>query len=144
MRTPTSVIVFAIAASIALPAAAAEIESILKGSTVHRSGRDGGDTRYDIWRLAPDGTLTGNFRVRRPATRTYYVIEGDVNGRWSVQNDNLCVEAKGLEGYLIEGNGVERICFEVRKGGFGRNEYVATDTTNGKNWQVFVYPGRNG
>ncbi len=144
MRALTSLTLFAVALSLALPARAAEIEPILKGSELHRNAVYGGDSRRDVWRLAPDGTLTGNYRVQRPATASYYTIEGAVSGRWSVQNNALCVEAEGLEGDVIEGNGVQRICFDVRKAGFGQNEYVATNTASGADWQVFIYPGQGG
>lgn len=139
-------IVFGLAAAVlfVLPAQAAGLQSALKGSEVQRNARDGGDLRADIWRLSPDGTFTGNYRVTRPATRSYYVIEGQVTGTWRVNDGTLCVEGKGLEGVAIEGNGVRRICYDVGKAGFAQNEYVATNTETGFRWQVFVYPATNG
>ncbi len=139
-------IVFGLAALALLvfPANAAELGNALKGSEIQRNARDGGDRRADIWRLAPDGTFTGNYRVSRPASRSYYIIEGQVTGTWRVDNGTLCVEGKGLEGVAIEGNGVRRVCYDVRKGGFAQNEYVATNRETGFRWQVFVYPPTSG
>ncbi|MDJ0948129.1 MAG: hypothetical protein QNJ94_04335 [Alphaproteobacteria bacterium] len=113
-----------------------EIEAMFKGSNVHRNARDGSGVRFDLWRLSPDGSFAGSYRIEKPITRGEYWQEGHVSGTWRVQNGQLCVEGRGLED---DG----RICFDVRRDG-GSREYVATNAATGFSWQMFVYPHRNG
>ncbi|MDJ0948128.1 MAG: hypothetical protein QNJ94_04330 [Alphaproteobacteria bacterium] len=123
----------ALAALMALPAQAADITPLLTDSKVYRNARDGSEMRYDIWYLFADGTVRGNYRVSRPVTRGgRYVWRGTIAGRWTVEDSTLCLDAEGLED-------TGPICYEIRKGGFARNEFVATNKETGFNWQVFVY-----
>lgn len=128
------VLAIAALALLALPAGAEGIGALLAGSELQRNARHGSTMRYDLWRLNADGSLTGNYRTERPAQRgSYYTVEGPVSGTWRAEDGTLCVEGTGFEA-------PGRICYAVRKGGYGRNEYVATNVDTGFRWQMFIYP----
>lgn len=132
-------------AAIALPLAAqaATLDTLLHGSEIRRSARDGAWIRDDVWRLSPDGSLSGNYVRERHASRGIRTYEyGPVNGSWQVSDNTLCVEAEGIETmyYGKTAGPARRVCYRLAKGGFGRNEYSATDTATGFTWQLFLYP----
>lgn len=123
----------ALAACIAAPAQAADMGPLLKGSRIYLNARDGSETLNNVWWLSADGTMTGNYQIVRPVTRGgRYVQSGNVRGTWAVDNGTLCVDAPSMRS-------PGRVCYEMSKGGFAKNEYVAIDKSSGFRWQVFVY-----
>ncbi len=123
----------ALAACIAAPTQAADMDRMLKGSKIYLNARDGSEMLYNVWRLSADGTMTGNYRIVRPVIRGgRYVQSGNVTGTWAVDNGTLCVDTQGMK---TPG----RICYDVSKGGFAKNEFVAVDKSSGFRWQVFIY-----
>lgn len=134
-----------IMAAVALPLAAqaATVDSLLPGSEIRRNARDGAWIRYDVWWLSPDGRVTGNYVRERQASRGSRVYDyGQVTGSWQASDNTLCVDAEGIESmyYGKTAGPARRVCYRLAKGGYGRNEYVATDTATGFAWQLFLYP----
>ena len=77
--------------------------------------------------------MTGNYRTEREIHNgRLRVLEGPVRGHWTAQGDTFCVEGKGFEA-------PGRLCFRLRKGGFGADEYVAVNVDTGFVWQMFIY-----
>lgn len=82
---------------LAAPALADSTAIDLAGSEIRRTSGGGGDTRYDVWRLSADGSLTGNYQIEyRTKSQGGYAVDGPVAGRWSLDNGTLCVEGSGL------------------------------------------------
>jgi len=131
----------AIGVVLAAPAAANnDLSALLSGSEVRRSSGGGGDTRFDVWRLMPDGTLSGNYLTEyRMRSGGGWAAEGQVTGRWSVENEALCIEGRGLE---FAG----KKCYSIRQmdAAEGRKRYSAASVANGDSWELYVYPGARG
>lgn len=131
----------AVALPLAGPALADnDLTTLLSGSEVRRSSGGGGDSRYDVWRLDPDGTLSGNYLTEyRARSKGGWAAEGQVMGRWSVENEALCIEGRGLE---FTGKKCYRITLMEAAG--ARNRYAAANVADGDSWELYVYPGARG
>lgn len=132
---------------LAAPAQANGIEPLLQNGELQRSSRDGRDTRHDLWRFSPDGSFTGTYQIFRPTFGSFYTVEGNVTGTWKYANNQLCIEANGLENpelfEALDRTEVSRICYDLRKAKTtSYSEYVATNASTGANWQMFIYPRR--
>jgi len=118
-------------------AAMAQTTEDFAGREVRRSTLAGGEERYDVWRLAEDGSLTGNYSSGWHMTpRGGHIASGAVAGRWSVDAGALCLEGAGLE---AQG----RICYALEKVAANeiKTEYRARSSADGSVWTVFVYNG---
>lgn len=106
----------------------------LDDTRVYRNGYDGFFRRSDVWDMAPDGTFSGVYSKSRSIARGgVYTVQGDVEGRWRLEGDDLCVEGRGLE---AEGE----ICHRLTERGATdlRREFLGESARSGK-WQLFVY-----
>jgi len=112
-------------------------QSMLAGGEIRRNVEFSGIRRYEVLKLAPDGTFTGVFEKSRHIDRLSVVTRsGSMRGRWSLEGGELCFEGGGLE---YQG----RSCYRLTKGGYSKNEWSGIQTSRGDVWQFFVYPPSN-
>jgi len=118
----------------AAPAAAQSLPEVLSGAELRRGPSEGGDRRYDVWRLNADGSFAGSFTIEHNTwSANGYSEHGAVDGRWRLADGQLCVAGRGLER-------AGEICFTMEPTG-GTDltlQYRATDTATGRRWPVFV------
>ncbi|MDH3234630.1 MAG: hypothetical protein OEQ29_14015 [Alphaproteobacteria bacterium] len=106
----------------------------LVGSEIRRNVEFGGIQRYEVLRLAPDGSFTGVYETTRPVTRgSAERHAGGVRGRWSLKGDALCFEGKGLEYAGVN-------CYRLSKGGYSKRQWSGVNERTGDVWQFFIYP----
>ncbi len=115
--------------------AAAPTRSLLSGSEIRRDASIGFFRRYEVLRLDPNGTLSGNYESTRPVTRGKKErLIGDIRGRWSFEAGKLCFDGRGLE---YKG----RSCYAITRHGYSDKEYSGTHDRTGDVWRFFIYPG---
>ena len=109
--------------------------SLLSGSEIRRDATIGFWRRYEVLRLHPNGTISGNYESTRPVTKGYYESRvGDIRGRWSFEAGKLCFKGSGLE-YM------GRSCYAITRHGYSDKEYSGTHDRTGDVWRFFIYPG---
>jgi len=114
--------------------AAAPPRVVLEGSEVRRNVEFGGIRRYEVLRLAPDGSFTGVYETTRPVARgSAERRAGAVRGRWSIEDGALCFEGSGLE-YT------GRNCYRLSRGGYSKRQWSGVNERTGDIWQFFIYP----
>ena len=130
------IVALAVAGAMAAGAEASEpTRSLLSGSEIRRDATIGFFRRYEVLRLDPNGTLSGNYESIRPVTRgTQERLVGDIRGRWSFEAGKLCFEGSGL-GYK------GRSCYAITRHGYSDKEYSGTHDRTGDVWRFFIYPG---
>lgn len=129
---------FAVAGAMATGADAAQAiqptRSLLSGSEIRRNAVIGFWQRYEVLRLEPNGTLSGNYESTRPVNQGNQERRvGGITGRWSFEGGKLCFAGSGLE---YRG----RSCYALTKGGYSDKEYSATHERTGDIWRFFIYP----
>ncbi len=114
--------------------AVGDLSAIFSGVVVYRSSGIAGAERGDVLKFEPDGTFSGrsSLEIVTYGMHVFYQ-EGRVVGRWSVENDTLCLEGKGLE---FDG----KRCYRITQGQdpYGRERYFATDLAGGDGWEMLV------
>lgn len=112
--------------------------AFIAGSEVRRNIRHGDQWRNDVLKFHPDGTVTGNYQIRRDqlAHHANEFREGRIYGRWSIEGGALCVFGHGFE-YR------HKTCYGISKKYGSRREFAATDLRTGEIWQMFIYPERS-
>jgi len=114
--------------------AASPPRAIFDGAELHRNLDTGDLRRFEVLRLSPDGTFTGNYESRRPVIRgSAERRAGPMRGRWSLHGGEICFEGVGLE---YRG----RNCYRLTKGGYSKRQWSGINTGTGDVWQFFVYP----
>ncbi|HUT51726.1 MAG TPA: hypothetical protein VM325_20545 [Alphaproteobacteria bacterium] len=114
--------------------AAAPPSDLLAGSEIRRNVEFGGIQRYEVLRLAPDGSFTGVYETTRPVARgSEERRTGAVRGRWSLEGGALCFEGSGLE-YA------GRNCYRLSHGGYSKRQWSGVNVRTGDIWQFFIYP----
>ena len=120
------------AASASIPA---PLDAIVPGSEVRRSTTFGDEWRSEVLKFHRDGTVTGNYQIRRSTLRAGAIEhrEGRIRGSWTLEYGKLCVTGLGFA-YKYKS------CFHVSKR-YGRGkEYSAIDVRTGDVWKTFIYP----
>ena len=111
-----------------------DLSATFSGAVVYRSSGIAGAYRDDVLKFEPDGTFAGRSSLEI-VTRGMHVFyqEGRVVGRWSIENDALCIEGQGLE---FDG----KRCYRITRGRdpYGRERYFATDVAGGDGWEMLV------
>jgi hypothetical protein len=130
------ILALAVAGAMTAGAEAAEpTRSLLSGSEIRRNASIGFFQRYEVLRLDPNGTLSGNYESKRPVRMGDYERQvGDIRGRWSFEAGKLCFEGSGLE---YKG----RSCYAITRHGYSDKEYSGTHARTGDVWRFFIYPG---
>jgi hypothetical protein len=114
--------------------AAAPARDAIAGGEIRRNAEFGGIERYEVLRLAADGTFTGYYEKMRPVTRgSAETWSGAMRGRWSLEGSVICFEGVGLE---YRG----RSCYTLTKAGVGANQWAGTHAQSGDVWQFFFSP----
>ena len=112
-----------------------DLNAIFSGAIVHRTSGIAGAYRTDVWKFEPGGMFSGRSSLEISAQGMHvYYQEGRVAGRWSVENDTLCLEGRGLE---FDG----KRCYRITQGQdpYGRERYFATDVAGGDGWEMLLH-----
>jgi len=108
--------------------------ALIENSEIRRNAEFGGIQRYEVLQLAPDGTFTGVYQTSRPVARgSAETRSGSMRGSWSFEGGELCFDGTGLE-YA------GRSCYQLTKGGYGKNEWSGAHARTGDVWQFFISP----
>lgn len=114
--------------------AAAPPREAIAGGELRRNAEFGGIERYEVLRLAADGTFTGVFEMSRPVARgSAETWSGPMRGRWTLEGSIICFEGSGLE---YRG----RSCYALTKSGGGPNQWSGVHARTGDVWQFFFSP----
>ena len=133
-----AVVAAAAVTAIGGPAAAsipAPLEAIAPGSEIRRSTTFGDEWRSEVLKLHRDGTVTGNYQIRRSTLRygATEFREGRIYGRWTIEHGKLCMFGTGFQFKY-------KNCFSIAKRhGYGK-EYSAINLRTGDVWKTFIYP----
>ena len=128
------VAVAGVAAMLSVAQAAPPPREVLAGSQIRRNVSLAPWTRHEVINLTPDGRFSGNFQSHRPTVRGGGDgRRGNLSGRWSIEQGQLCFEGSGL---LHKGKN----CYRLTKSGYSAREYSATHSRTGDVWQFFIYP----
>ena len=130
------ILILVMASTVAAAEEAAPTRSLLSGSEIRRDATIGFWRRYEVLRLEPNGTFTGNYESTRPVTQgNHERLVGEISGRWSLEGGKLCFEGSGLE---YRG----RSCYAITLSGYSDKQYSGTHSRTGDIWRFFIYPGK--
>lgn len=87
-----------------------------------------GRERHEIWKFNSNGTLTGSYS-QTDAGSVAYTHEGNDRGRWTVENNSLCITWRKWD------DGRKR-CYELTP--LGRNKYRAQAVGGTETWTATI------
>ena len=131
MRTILLAAAAAILATFSHASAASRAE--LAGSEIRRSASLAPWMRYEVLHLKADGSFEGNYESARPIRHGEVRRSGDLQGRWTLHDGELCLEGRNLAH-------PGRNCYRLKKGGYSKNQWSGLNTRTGDVWQFFLYP----